>query len=146
MFPFLGQAHRRRIKKYHEFKLTFAANWPDDRCGSVGASKESGTSRTQRCLKRCSVGAVRFGEIAAQEKIGMSGRERFEDLASDPHLVDVMQRAHDKACAILELGRSHDDAATGIVLAKIIELAEAGETDADRLCCKALMEISDQMG
>jgi hypothetical protein len=76
----------------------------------------------------------------------MSGRKRFEDLALDPHLVDVMQRAHDKACDILELGRSRDDDATGLVLAKIIELAEAGETDADRLCCRALMEVSDQMG
>jgi hypothetical protein len=76
----------------------------------------------------------------------MSGRKRFEDLAVDPHIVDVMQRAHDKACDILELGRSHDDDATGLVLAKIIELAEAGETDADRLCCRALMEVSDQMG
>jgi hypothetical protein len=76
----------------------------------------------------------------------MSGRERFEDLALDPHLVDVLQRAHDKACAILELGRSRDDAATSLILEKIIELAEAGETDADRLCCKALMEVSDQMG
>jgi hypothetical protein len=76
----------------------------------------------------------------------MSGRKRFGDLALDPHLVDVMQRAHDKACAILELGRSRDDDATGIVLAKIIELARAGETDADRLCCKALLEVSDQMG
>jgi 2-methylaconitate cis-trans-isomerase PrpF len=87
-----------------------------------------------------------LNRIAPREKIGMSGRERFEDLASDPHLVDVMQRAHEKACVILELGRNRDDAATGIVLAKIIELAEAGETDADRLCCKALMEVSDQMG
>jgi hypothetical protein len=93
-------------------------------------------------------GAVRFGvnRIAPREKIGMSGRKRFEDLALDPHLVDVMQRAHDKACDILELGRSHDDDATGLVLAKIIELAEAGETDADRLCCRALLEVSDQIG
>jgi hypothetical protein len=76
----------------------------------------------------------------------MSGRERFEDLALDPHLADVMRRAHDKACAVLELGRSHDDDATGLILAKIVELAKAGETDADRLCCQALMEVSDQMG
>jgi hypothetical protein len=84
--------------------------------------------------------------VALREKSGMSGRERFEDHAFDPHLVDVMRRAHDKACAVLELGRSRDDDATGLVLAKIIELAKAGETDADRLCCKALMEVSDQMG
>ena len=84
--------------------------------------------------------------ITLRKKIGMSGRERFEDLSLDPHLVDVMQRAHDKACAILELGGSHDDAATGIILAKIVELAVAGETDADRLCCKALLEVSEQMG
>jgi hypothetical protein len=81
-----------------------------------------------------------------QKENGMSGRERFEDLALDPHLVDVMQRAHDKACDILDLGRNHDDAATALVLAKIIELAAAGETDPDRLCCRALMEVSDQMG
>jgi hypothetical protein len=84
--------------------------------------------------------------IAPREKIGMSGRTRFEDLALDPHLIDVMQRAHDKACEILELGRSRDDDATGLVLEKIVELAKAGETDADRLCCRALMEVSDQMG
>jgi hypothetical protein len=76
----------------------------------------------------------------------MSGRERFEDLSLDPHLVEMMRRAHDKACEILELGRSRDEEATGLVLAKIIELATAGETDADRLCCRALMEVSDQMG
>jgi hypothetical protein len=85
-------------------------------------------------------------QARTRKKIGMSGRERFEDLALDPHLVDVMQRAHDKACEILELGRNHDDAATALVLAKIIELAAAGETDPDRLCCRALMEVSDQMG
>jgi hypothetical protein len=76
----------------------------------------------------------------------MSGRERFEDLTLDPHLIAVMQRAYDKACEILELGRNQDDAAAGLVLGKIIELAAAGETDPDRLCCKALMEVSDQMG
>jgi hypothetical protein len=76
----------------------------------------------------------------------MSGRERFEDLPLDPHLVDVTRRAHDKACAVLELGRNRDDDATGLVLAKIVELAKAGETDPDRLCCRALMEVSDQMG
>jgi hypothetical protein len=84
--------------------------------------------------------------IALRKKNGMSGRKRFEDLSLDPHLVDAMQRAHDKACDILDLGRSHDDDATGLVLAKIIELAKAGETDAERLCCRALMEVSDQMG
>jgi hypothetical protein len=87
-----------------------------------------------------------MNRIALREKIGMSGRERFEDFASDPHLIDVIRRAHDKACAVLELGRTRDDAATGLVFAKIIELAKAGETDAERLCCKALMELSDQMG
>jgi hypothetical protein len=76
----------------------------------------------------------------------MSGRERFEDLTLDPHLIAVMQRAYDKASEILELGRNQDDAAAGLVLGKIIELAAAGETDPDRLCCKALMEVSDQMG
>jgi 2-methylaconitate cis-trans-isomerase PrpF len=89
---------------------------------------------------------IRVNRIASREKIGMSGRERFEDLSLDPHLIDVMQRAHDKACEVLELGRNHDDAAAGLVLAKIIELAAAGETDPDRLCCRALMEVSDQMG
>jgi len=76
----------------------------------------------------------------------MSGRERFMDLALDPQLVDVMQRAHEKACEILGLGRNHDDSASGLVLAKIIELATAGETDPDRLCCRTLMEVSDHMG
>jgi hypothetical protein len=89
---------------------------------------------------------LRVNGIALREKIGMSGRKRFEDLTLDPHLIDVMQRAHDKACEILELGRSRDDDATGLVLEKIVELAKAGETDADRLCCRALMEVSDQMG
>jgi hypothetical protein len=91
-------------------------------------------------------GLIRREQARTREKIGMSGRERFEDLALDPHLVDMMQRAHDKACEILDLGRNHDDAAAALVLAKIIELAAAGETDPDRLCCRALMEVSDQMG
>jgi 2-methylaconitate cis-trans-isomerase PrpF len=91
-------------------------------------------------------GLVWREQARTREKIGMSGRERFEDLALDPHLVDVMQRAHDKACEILDLGRNHDDAATALVLAKIIELVAAGETDPDRLCCRALMDVSDQMG
>jgi hypothetical protein len=105
---------------------------------SLGA-KTSG--QKLRGAVRCSV-----ERIVLRKKIGMLGRKRFEDLALDPHLVDAMQRAHDKACDILELGRSRDDDATGLVFAKIIELAKAGETDADRLCCRALMEVSDQMG
>jgi hypothetical protein len=98
----------------------------------------------QQNASRC--GLIRREPDRTRKKVGMSGRERFEDLTLDPHLVDVMQRAHDKACEILELGRNHDDAATALVLAKIIELAAAGETDPDRLCCRALMEVSDQMG
>jgi hypothetical protein len=49
---FRGQVHRRRIKKYHEFKLTFAANWPDDLFAKIGRHKSRGPPRTRRCLRR----------------------------------------------------------------------------------------------
>jgi hypothetical protein len=73
-------------------------------------------------------------------------RERVEDQTVEPQLSEVMRNAFRKACYVLQLDHTRDDAMIDLVTAKIVELAEAGESDADRLCSQALIGVSEQMG
>jgi hypothetical protein len=73
-------------------------------------------------------------------------RERVEDQTVEPQLSEVMRNALRKACYVLQLEHTRDDAIIDLVNAKIVELVEAGESDPDRLCSQALIGVSEQLG
>jgi hypothetical protein len=56
-------------------------------------------------------------------------------------LIQAMRTAYRMACAAPQI-KGTDDTFTAIVVEKIIELAEAGENDPDRLCSGALRRLS----
>ena len=61
------------------------------------------------------------------------------DLAFDPEHVQIMLTAFDDACAKLHLRKG--DKLTDLVALKIVDLAKAGERDADRLLTLVLREF-----
>jgi hypothetical protein len=61
------------------------------------------------------------------------------DVAFDPEHVQVMLAAFDATCAKLHLRKS--DKMTELVALEIIDLAKAGERDADRLIALVLWEF-----
>jgi hypothetical protein len=61
------------------------------------------------------------------------------NLAFDPEHVQVMLTAFDGACAKLHLRKG--DKLTDLVALKIVDLAKAGERDADRLLTLVLREF-----
>jgi hypothetical protein len=76
------------------------------------------------------------------------GRRQMRDLGRpgrlidsfEPEVVEAMRMAYRMACEALQL-RDQIDAITDDIAKKILELAEAGETDADRLCAIALRRL-----
>jgi hypothetical protein len=58
----------------------------------------------------------------------------------EPEVVEAMRMAYRMACEALQL-QDRVDAMTDDVAKKILELAEAGETDPDRLCTGALRRL-----
>jgi hypothetical protein len=58
-----------------------------------------------------------------------------------PELIAAMRAAFLKACEAPQV-RDAGHGATGIVAEKILELAQAGETNPERLCTGALRSIS----
>ena len=59
----------------------------------------------------------------------------------DPEHIEAMRKAFDAVCARLELSAGTEDQATELVASKIIELARAGERNAERLTARALAEF-----
>jgi hypothetical protein len=72
--------------------------------------------------------------------------EGIEDHTLEPQLTDAMQQAFRKTCHVLQLKADANDPLTELVVAKIIELAKAGEIDPERLCSLVLISISEQLG
>jgi hypothetical protein len=58
----------------------------------------------------------------------------------DPEVVEAMRTAYRMACEALQL-KDRIDAMTDVVAKTIFEIAEAGETDPDRLCAVALRRL-----
>ena len=58
----------------------------------------------------------------------------------EPEVVEAMRTAHRMACEALQL-KDQVDAIADLIARKILELAEAGETDPDRLCTVALRRL-----
>ena len=66
-------------------------------------------------------------------------RERLID-SFEPEVVEAMRAAYRMACEALQL-KDAADAMTDNVAKRIFELAEAGETDPERLCIGALRRL-----
>jgi hypothetical protein len=66
--------------------------------------------------------------------------QRFSN-GFDPEAVTAMMVAFDKACDVLGLVRTHDGA-TETLAKKIVEQAQTGERDPDKLCQMALRAIA----
>jgi hypothetical protein len=63
------------------------------------------------------------------------------NFAFEPEQIHVMHRAFEAVCAELQLSIGLGDRVTELVGQKIIELAVAGERDADRLTARVLAEF-----
>jgi hypothetical protein len=65
--------------------------------------------------------------------------ERLID-SFEPEVVEAMRLAYRMACDAFQL-KDQVDAMTDVVAKMIFDLAEAGETDPDRLCAVALRRL-----
>jgi hypothetical protein len=65
----------------------------------------------------------------------------LKNQAFNPELIRAMGMAFDSACRQLGLSTTQDGA-TEMVAAKIIQLAQQGENDPDRLCRRVLGEFN----
>jgi hypothetical protein len=63
------------------------------------------------------------------------------DLNFRPEVVEAMRLAFQMACDAPQLRNSADER-TALVAEKIVELAQAGETDPERLCTGALRRVA----
>jgi len=68
-------------------------------------------------------------------------RPASRTFAYEPEHVQAMDSAFEAVCAKLQLCAGSKDRVTELVGEKIIELAQAGEHDADRLAARVLAEF-----
>jgi hypothetical protein len=68
-------------------------------------------------------------------------RPAHHPFAFEPEHIEAMRKAFDTACARLELSTGTGDQKAELVARRIIELAIAGERDADRLTALTLAEF-----
>jgi hypothetical protein len=68
-------------------------------------------------------------------------RPASRSFAFEPEQIRAMHRAFEAVCAELQLSIGLGDRVTEMVGMKIIELAMAGERDADRLTARVLAEF-----
>jgi hypothetical protein len=79
---------------------------------------------------------VKIGEVGIPSK-------RLSVYSFRLEVIHAMRTAYRMACEEPRL-KDAGDGTTEIVAEKILELAEAGETDPERLCSGALRSLSDQ--
>ncbi len=60
----------------------------------------------------------------------------------EPEAIERMTATYEHALKMLQL-TDHDDPITGLVARKIIELAEVGERDPNRLCNRAIEALGN---
>jgi hypothetical protein len=71
----------------------------------------------------------------------MMPRPASHTFAFEPKHIQAMDEAFDAVCVKLQLSMGSEDRMTELVGEKIIELAQAGEHDADRLAARVLAEF-----
>jgi hypothetical protein len=74
---------------------------------------------------------------------GLSSKQRISVYSFRLEVIHAMRTAYRMACEEPRL-KDADAGSTEIVAEKILELAEAGETDPARFCSAALRSLSDQ--
>jgi hypothetical protein len=65
----------------------------------------------------------------------------FSKHSIDPEYIEAMRAAFHRVCDALQLNCHADDPMTEIVVMKIVELANAGELDPERLCIAVLADL-----
>jgi hypothetical protein len=71
----------------------------------------------------------------------VGGQKSLTDLSFRPEVIEAMRTAYRMACGTPQLRYSAYER-TAIVAEKIVELAQAGETDPGRLCTGALRRLT----
>jgi hypothetical protein len=89
--------------------------------------------------------SIRNGGVA-QLQVGSSVmiRPASRTFAFEPEHIQPMHRAFEAVCAKLQLSTASEDRMTELVGEKVIELAQAGEHDADRLAARVLAEFGSR--
>jgi hypothetical protein len=72
--------------------------------------------------------------------------KRIEGLVAESQPAEVVRRAFQKACDVLQLKMDTSDPLTDLVMREIVELVKAGDFDPERVCHKVLIGISEQLG
>jgi hypothetical protein len=75
--------------------------------------------------------------VRARETQAMAICRMIRQSAFEPEAIERMTAAYEHALKVLQLA-DRQDPITELVARKIIELAEVGETNSDRLCQRAL--------
>ena len=83
-------------------------------------------------------------KAAGEAEAGLGSRTHGDAKASEPEAIEHMTAAYEHALKVLQL-TDRTDPITELVARKIIEIAEVGERDPDRLCARALAALK-QMG
>jgi hypothetical protein len=65
----------------------------------------------------------------------------FSKFNMESERIEAMRVAFRRVCDVLHLNGNTEDPLTELVVLKIVKLAEAGETDPERLCIDALAEL-----
>jgi hypothetical protein len=70
----------------------------------------------------------------------------IEGLVAERQPADVVRRAFQKACDVLQVKMGTSDPLTDLVMTEIVELVKAGDFDPEQVCHKVLIGISEQLG
>jgi hypothetical protein len=106
---------------------------------AVGAFNSSCLSHV--CVRRA-VTYVMTGDGSNTHAGGSTmPRPASRTFAFEPEHIQAMHRAFEVVCARLQLSVGSGNCVTELVARKIIELARAGEHDADRLTARVLAEF-----
>jgi hypothetical protein len=65
----------------------------------------------------------------------------FSKCNVDVEHIEAMRAAFQRVCDVLRVNGDTEDPVTKIVVAKIVELAKAGEPDPERLCIDVLAHL-----
>jgi len=93
--------------------------------------------------RRCDRKKLRFAPPSPRDTLVNSAMPKPapQTFAFEPEHIEAMRKAFDAACARLELSVGRGDHKTELVARRIIELARAGERDANRLAACVLAEF-----
>jgi hypothetical protein len=135
----IGANFRGRLWLFHGAAAT-ADRAPVGRLrGRPGALNFSCLSHV--CVRRAVTYAMAGGGSTTHAGSSTMPRPASRNFAFQPEQIRVMHRAFEAVCAKLQLSTGRGDRVTELVALRIIELALAGERNADRLTARVLAEF-----